>query len=158
MRRQDVSRVIRSERYHGTFYFCVELRPDRRHGSGARPRPAPASGPALCKRSANQWRVPPLSVRRRPRARRRRQRWGRRRSGCRTPPEAEQGERYGGAGTSITHARAPPRYLPQSQARACTTYGMRSTILQRAWASHPMKLARSCAFVSRTYLAMQRKS
>ena len=51
------------------FTFCVELRPDRRHGSGARPRPAPASGPALCKRSANQCRVPPLSVRRHTRAR-----------------------------------------------------------------------------------------
>ena len=51
------------------FTFCVELRPDRRHGSGARPRPAPASGPALCKRSANQCRVPPLSVRRHARAR-----------------------------------------------------------------------------------------
>ena len=34
-----------------------------------------------------------------------------------------------------THARAPTRYLPQSQARACTTYGMRSMILQRAWLS-----------------------
>ena len=28
-----------------------------------------------------------------------------------------------------THARVTTRYLPQSQARACTTYGRRSTIL-----------------------------